>query len=504
MKFVNSEDGTHDSQKSKRHFWQIFKKEGKDWQSEFKAKEILAENLEHNLEDIQDDLRRKAASLHRARQSSYYDAIRNLEDPKSMVRELLNEYDAALEDVKRLEDDCNNERQKRSDMQQQLLQKDEEFGHRWRSNESDLERKHQMGLQQRYAKGRKDEHDQWAVRLADVESRHKVEIGDSETKIQEWKAYYNDLNLLNGKIEAERDTLQVEKEALKRDNEEAAMKHLFEVKELEVSYCEKISRVEQDFQDEKTRHIEEIRDLNQKYSDDMRRKQTEHEGQIKILQNKIAELKKIHQSKLETQKEEYDTTVGWLKQEHKVEEEQLRQMISNLKQGHATELERREKWHNQEVSKLKSSFKEIMSQKQAAHAAAEKSLREEIAAYSGALLARDKNDFNMVERDVLESMSDDEIEGRFVDLVQDVDGLSRLEWKPNPRGWTTQILRSLSSNQRLLKKQILQDIIWVILHEFIFCSPFRIFGEEGQALESQWNKECGTGKLLASSFVLTF
>jgi hypothetical protein len=153
---------------------------------------------------------------------------------------------------------------------------------------------------------------------------------------------------------------------------------------------------------------------------------------------------------------------------------------------------------------LKSNFGEMMSQKQAAHAATEKSLREKIAEYSGALLARDRNDFNMVEHDVLEPMSDNEIEGRFVDLVQDVDRLSRLEWKQNPKGWTIQILRSLSSNQRLLKKQILQDIIWVILHEFVFCSPFRIFGEEGQALESQWNKECGTGKLLASSSALTF
>ena len=235
---VNSEHETHDSQKSKSHWRQLFKREGKDWQRDFKAKEILAKRLNHDLEDIRDDLRENAASLHRERQSSFYDAIRNLDDPKPMVRELLNEYDTALEEVKRLKDDCKNERRRWVDMQQQLRQKDEE-------------------------------------------------CGNSETKIRGWETYCNDLNLLKDKIEAERDTLQVEKEALERDNEEANTKHLSKVKELEVSYREKLSTVEQDLRGEKARHVEEIRDLNQKYSDDMRRKQTEHEGQIEICRTKL-------------------------------------------------------------------------------------------------------------------------------------------------------------------------------------------------------------------------
>jgi hypothetical protein len=92
-------------------------------------------------------------------------------------------------------------------------------------------------------------------------------------------------------------------------------------------------------------------------------------------------------------------------------------------------------------------------------------------------------------------MPDNDIKARFQDLAQEIDTLARLEWKPNQKEWTNQVLRQLSGNQRLLKKQILQDSVWVILHENIFCSPFRIFGEEGRSLESQWSDEYGKGWL---------
>ncbi|OCK74526.1 hypothetical protein K432DRAFT_469233 [Lepidopterella palustris CBS 459.81] len=424
MDIVDSEVGTDDPQKRSGWKRMIPRKEGKDWQKEFKTKDILAAKFEHDLQDIQNELKTTAASLHRNRESAFYDSIRNLEDTKLMIKALLTEYENALGEGKRLKDDCNNERRQRVDMLQQLREKGEEFDRRWRSKEIGLEREHQIKLQQQYAKGQRDETARWTVRLADVESRHKVATSDSEAKIRVWETEFGELCVLNKKIEAARDRLREEKEALEKEIEEAKAKYRSEVKELEISYCKKLSKVEKDIQDEKKRH---------------------------------AEIQKAHNSTMATMEEEYNSAIEQLKREHKSEEGKLRQTISALKQGHTAELERCEKRHNQEVSRLKSNFDQTVSQKQAAYAAAEKSLREEIAAYSGALLSRDKNDFNMVDRDVFEPMTDTDIEAKFVDLVQGVDWLSRLEWIPNPKGWTNQILRSLSSNQRLLKKQILQD-----------------------------------------------
>jgi hypothetical protein len=137
----------------------------------------------------------------------------------------------------------------------------------------------------------------------------------------------------------------------------------------------------------------------------------------------------------------------------------------------------------EELARLKADFRANKARLEIAHAEEMKQLRKDIDAHSAALLARD--DFK--------PMPDDEIKVRFLDLVQDVDALARLGRRVDQKAWTSRVLHRLSPNQRLLKKQILQDIIWVILHNYIFCSPFRILGEEGQSLETQWNAECGKG-----------
>ena len=42
----------------------------------------------------------------------------------------------------------------------------------------------------------------------------------------------------------------------------------------------------------------------------------------------------------------------------------------------------------------------------------------------------------------------------------------------------------------------MQNTLWVILYEMIFCTPFRVFGEEGVKLDMQWLDKYGQGKLL--------
>jgi len=61
------------------------------------------------------------------------------------------------------------------------------------------------------------------------------------------------------------------------------------------------------------------------------------------------------------------------------------------------------------------------------------------------------------------------------------------------------LLGRLSGNQRKLKKQILQDSLWIILYTTIFSSPFRIFGDEGRALETQWSDAFGRDRSGLSS-----
>ena len=80
----------------------------------------------------------------------------------------------------------------------------------------------------------------------------------------------------------------------------------------------------------------------------------------------------------------------------------------------------------------------------------------------------------------------------FLEVVQMVDTLGRLVWKPNQKVWNDEKLRQLgkNQNQRVLKKSILQDLIWKIMLKHIFCSPFRVFGNEGEKLEKEWREQC--------------
>jgi ribosomal protein S17E len=169
--------------------------------------------------------------------------------------------------------------------------------------------------------------------------------------------------------------------------------------------------------------------------------------------------------------------------EHESNQARLRAKMARLKKEHDSEQKQTRREVDEEKARLKSDFKTMKAQLEEAHAAETKRLRRDIEAYSEDLLTRD--DFK--------PMMDNEIKGRFLDLAQEIDTLARLEWKPNQKEWTNQILRRLSGNQRLLKKQILQDSVWVILHENIFSSPFKVFGEEGQRLESQWNDKYEQG-----------
>lgn len=209
--------------------------------------------------------------------------------------------------------------------------------------------------------------------------------------------------------------------------------------------------------------------------------QEERNAEEKRLHSRISELQQQHESEIDRMQQEYESEMGRIRHEHESEEDRMHQEHKSEEDRMLKEHESNQALLRAKMEKMKqdhdSEQKQMRKELEAAHAEETKRLRRDIEAYSKDLLTRD--DFK--------PMLDNEIKGRFLDLAQEIDTLARLEWKPNQKEWTNQVLRRLSGNQRLLKKQILQDSVWVILHENIFCSPFRVFGEEGRRLESQWN-----------------
>ncbi|KUJ14622.1 uncharacterized protein LY89DRAFT_783722 [Mollisia scopiformis] len=132
---------------------------------------------------------------------------------------------------------------------------------------------------------------------------------------------------------------------------------------------------------------------------------------------------------------------------------------------------------------LKKKYQEMSTALEEKHAEEKAQLRRDRDAYSAALLERDRA------RDKVEYLQDVEIKDKFQGLKEDVENLARSEWMNDPGKEKT--LKLLTPTPERLMRQVLQHSIWVVLHEHIFCSPFRVFGDEGMKYETDWIKECG-------------
>ncbi len=114
---------------------------------------------------------------------------------------------------------------------------------------------------------------------------------------------------------------------------------------------------------------------------------------------------------------------------------------------------------------------------------------------NSALFARDnkKHQAALFQTHGLPRKTDDQIRNSFAGIQQLVEDLGRLTWKADQPTWTKLMLQDAGNQSvsRELRRAIVQDVIWTILFNFVFSSPFRIFGEAGRALEQQWVEHSG-------------
>jgi hypothetical protein len=302
----------------------------------------------------------------------------------------------------------------------------------------------------------------------------------------------------------------------KRGREEDKRRHDEDKARTTRRHGEEIGRYETRLDQVKQDHTTRMGAQTTRHREDTNRLQQLHDVNIAEMQRNIDQMQSDHKfdqellkkefvAKMTSQEQQHDQRVSAMETTHATVVQRLETAhtstrtrfeleISKLKQEHATELKSLEQRYMQKVSQMKTAYAAHVETLQTKHAEAHIGLKEQVQSYSGALLTRDIRDFTMLEMEDMKYLSDSDIKTRFELLKQEVDTLSRVEWKPNPKHWTNQIVKRLSSNQRVLRKQILQDSIWSLLHNFVFCSPFRLFGEEGETLEKQWNERCGKGR----------
>jgi len=95
--------------------------------------------------------------------------------------------------------------------------------------------------------------------------------------------------------------------------------------------------------------------------------------------------------------------------------------------------------------------------------------------------------------DHFKAISDRDLALRFQDLASEIDDFSRAPWDNKQEAtwpFPEKVLRK-SDNERRSKQYVIQNTIWVILYERIFCTPFRILGTEGKLMEQDWIEKYG-------------
>ncbi|KAH7085512.1 hypothetical protein BKA63DRAFT_19165 [Paraphoma chrysanthemicola] len=103
-------------------------------------------------------------------------------------------------------------------------------------------------------------------------------------------------------------------------------------------------------------------------------------------------------------------------------------------------------------------------------------------------------------REHFKGLTDSEMAAQYKRLANNIEDVSRLEWdylKEHQWPLTDSRMRELSKNTRKLKQQIVQHAVWMCLFDYIFCSPFRVMGEDGRELDTSFASIYSSG---ASSY----
>lgn len=248
-------------------------------------------------------------------------------------------------------------------------------------------------------------------------------------------------------------------------------------------------------------HANEVGELKEFLADkdrDIRELETIHTHEINQRNAQIKATEKDRDDRITKLQQNHAVRIANLEKDSADEAARYENHISATIQEHETKLAGMEQAHQNEVSTLLAQHDAATNSLLKQHETTVEGLLAEVKGLENVLRKRDNNSFlaSMLSDADTKQDPDEHIRDKFLEIEKMVEDLSILTWKPDQRIWTDQRLRLLGGNQnpRLLKKRILQDYIWTLLHKYIFCSPFRIFGKEGEILEKEWNDHFGKGR----------
>jgi chromosome segregation ATPase len=282
-----------------------------------------------------------------------------------------------------------------------------------------------------------------------------------------------------------------------------------QVQEQSTTYAERLKRDKEQLEIEQETHERRLHDIQKHVGKEVLEKQKDHESSLDRLRKQLdAEraTRETYMAELETAKalvrqQELHAKAQFDKQEKRYIEASLRERAVHGKEmaDYQSQIHHQRE-HLQELQKTEDERTVNNQQRMAIELQKQKtSLTEQHNAEKYALLVIIE-DFKLASatRDRPKGLTDTDLVTRFSKLAQDVEDFARLEWDPacEAQRWTQQLNQLNPRNRRKLKQKLIQNSLWISLHEHVFRSPYRLLAaeQEWQDLDKPWIEIYAFGK----------
>jgi predicted nucleic acid-binding Zn-ribbon protein len=219
------------------------------------------------------------------------------------------------------------------------------------------------------------------------------------------------------------------------------------------------------------RMYQSLQEQKGKVDEDLRRTQSS----LRMAKDKLTEGERSHSSEMDSARRESNSLLEKMDSARR----EFTSLLEDARQKHEQARMHMEAEHRRRVERLSDEAEQN-----------EHNHQQETARLNKIIHGRTKA---IVTRETFTPITDRDLKTKFTELYSKVDSLGKLQWSPGRSTWRDDQLRQVRVNSKKLQKSIIQETVWLVLHEYILCSPFRVFGKEGKIMEKQWNDAYGNG-----------
>jgi hypothetical protein len=318
----------------------------------------------------------------------------------------------------------------------------------------------------------------------DLEGKRK-EVADKERDMLKAQTMLGEHTTKHGR---ERHEFQTEIQRLKREHTDQLRN------QQTISHNEKESlkswhaeQIRQARTDENQRQQHEIGRLNQRLIDEnwqwtahVAGVRDDYEKRISNAQPEFDQLwrekEEVHNQQMSAERVKYDNMVAEYESRLsqlvvKAEEEQQR--LRDQLQAEQDQLQEERKQHDLDMKKQEAR----LTQKHTHETLQLRTVNEELKQ-------------GLFQRKIFRGLRDRDLTSKFRVIMSQVQDIANLEWDSRrTQDWPFsehQLLDVHRENTRKLKKQIVQNTLWVLLYNNVFASPFRVLGAEARDLDNDW------------------